>query len=257
MLDLIKLLEQYTTEKLVTQPSHWHRRQPYSDRIDAGDQLADAVAAALPELQSSTEAAGSPETAGESGVIVLALPRGGVPVGARVADRLAAALDVAMVRKLGLPGQPELAMGALAVVGSGQIEVIPNDYVLKRAGVTAETFEAVRQREEAELRRRERDYRGDRSPVQVGSRTVIVVDDGLATGSTMRAAVQAIRGLRPARIIVAVPIAAEDSLARIGEVADLVVCPWTPESFVAVGQGYRRFDQVDDNEVLALLAGQH
>lgn len=225
-------------------------RQPYRDRDDAGDQLADAITAAL------AEPSGLPSSAepGQSEVLVLALPRGGVPVGARVADRLHASLDVTMVRKLGLPGQPELAMGALASAGSGRIEVIPNDYVLTRAGVSTESFDRVRQREEAELRRREVAYRGDRPPVEVGARIVIVVDDGLATGSTMRAAVQAVRQLRPARIVVAVPIAAPDACALIDEVADLVVCPWTPEPFVAVGQGYRQFDQTSDAEVLGILS---
>jgi putative phosphoribosyl transferase len=213
-------------------------RAPYADRRAAGDVLAAELAAY----------AGNPE------VVVLALPRGGVPVAARIAAALDAPLDIAVVRKLGLPQHAELAMGAIASVGDS-LELVRNHDVLRRAGVRAEAFDEVCRRETEELRRREVAYRGDRPVVSIVGRVVILVDDGLATGSTMRAAVAAVRRQDPREIVVAVPIGARATCAELAVEADGVVCPWAPADFRAVGRGYVDFGQTTDEEVQRLLHG--
>lgn len=187
--------------------------------------------------------------ANRSDVIVLALPRGGVPVGYELARALGAPLDVFLVRKLGFPGQEELAMGAIA---SGGVRVL-NTNLLRRFHVPDYTVEAIARRELGELERRERAYRGSTAPLSVRGRTVILVDDGLATGSTMRAAAAALRRMDPARIVVAVPVGAESSCEEFGGIVDEVVCAETPEPFRAVGQWYDDFSQTTDEEVRELL----
>jgi putative phosphoribosyl transferase len=182
-------------------------------------------------------------------VIVLALPRGGVPVGYEVARALHAPLDVFVVRKLGIPGHEELAMGAVA---TGGVRVL-NDQVVSGLGIPNYVIEAVANWELQELQRRERLYRGKRSPPDVKGKTVILVDDGLATGSTMLAAVQALRKMGPARIVVAVPVASGDTCELLQEYVDEVVCAVTPEPFYAVGLWYRDFSQTTDEEVRELL----
>jgi len=185
-------------------------------------------------------------------VVVLALPRGGVPVGYGVARALDVPLDVFIVRKLGVPGHEELAMGAIA---SGGVRVLNRD-VLDYMPVPQRMIDAVAEREQQELERREREYRGARPPLDVKDKSVIVVDDGLATGSTMRAAVAALRKMEPRRIIVAVPIAAESTCNdfRAEGIADDVVCLRTPEPFQAVGLWYSDFTQTSDEEVHELLS---
>ena len=185
-------------------------------------------------------------------VLVLALPRGGVPVGAEVARALGAPLDVFVVRKLGLPGHPELAMGAIA---SGDVRVL-NDDVVAWYRIPETAIEAVAREERAELARRERAYRDGRELAPIKGRTVIIVDDGLATGSTMRAAVLAVRRLDPARIVVAVPVGARETCEALRDTADDVVCAFVPERFTAVGLWYADFSQTTDEEVRHLLAAQ-
>lgn len=184
-------------------------------------------------------------------VLVLALPRGGVPVGFRVAEALGAPLDVFIVRKLGVPGHEELAMGAIA---SGGVRVL-NREVLGYLPVSQKMIDVIAEREQRELERREREYRGARPPLDVKDKSVIVVDDGLATGSTMRAAVTALRKMEPRRIIVAVPVAAQSTCNdfRAEGIADDVVCLRTPEPFQAVGLWYSDFTQTTDEEVHELL----
>jgi putative phosphoribosyl transferase len=189
------------------------------------------------------------EYAGRDDVIVLGLPRGGVPVAAEVARALGAPLDVFLVRKLGLPGQEELAMGAIA---SGGARVL-NEEVVNALGVPERVLEQVTERERAELERRERAFRGDRPPADVRGRVVIVVDDGLATGSTMRAAIAALRTQEPARIVVAVPAAPPQTCEELRpEVDDLVVL-LAPHPFHAVGLWYEDFTPTSDEEVRAIL----
>lgn len=188
--------------------------------------------------------------AGRGDVVVLALPRGGVPVGYEVARVLSAPLDVFVVRKLGLPGHPELAMGAIA---SGDVRVL-NEDVLDSYPVSRAAIDAVTRTERLELERRERAYRDGRPLVPVQGRTAILVDDGLATGSTMWAAVVAVRRLQPARVVVAVPVGAEETCEALRKVADDVVCALTPEPFQAVGLWYVDFSQTTDDEVRQLLA---
>ncbi len=207
----------------------------FRDRIEAGQLLGRELAARLGALDHA---------------IVLALPRGGVPVGHAVAKALSAPLDVFVVRKLGVPGAEELAMGAIA---SGGVRVLNRD-VLDHARITQQQLDAVAAREERELARREAEYRGNRAPLDVRGRTVIIVDDGLATGSTMRAAVQALRAMEPKRIVVAVPVGAAQTCEDFREIADEIVCLRTPEPFEAVGLWYDDFTQTTDAEVHALLS---
>lgn len=184
-------------------------------------------------------------------VIVLALPRGGVPVAVALAQRLSAPLDVLLVRKLGTPGHPELAMGAIASIG-GSIEVVRNERVAAR--VSDSDFLEVYRRELIELRARELRYRGGRAPVLVRGRRAVLVDDGLATGSTMRAAIAAVRTQQPEAVTVAVPVGAETTCKALEDAADEVVCSWVPQPFHAVGQAYDDFAQVSDEEVRSALA---
>jgi predicted phosphoribosyltransferase len=205
----------------------------YRDRRHAGVELASR----LRHLQ------------GRADVIVLGLPRGGVPVAFEVARALDAPLDIFMVRKLGLPGHPELAMGAIA---SGGIRVL-NDDVVSYYRVPAAVIDAAARAEQAELERREQAYRSGDDPLTLSGRTVVLVDDGLATGSTMRAAVQAVQTQAPAKVIVAVPIGAAETCRELAGIADQVVCARAPEHFHAVGQWYLDFSSTTDAEVRALL----
>ncbi|MBL6751764.1 MAG: phosphoribosyltransferase [Nevskia sp.] len=186
-------------------------------------------------------------------VVVLGLPRGGVPVAYEVARALGAELDVLLVRKIGVPYQPELAMGAIASGGA----VYVNTEVMRMSGATQEEFDAVLAREREELGRREKLFRGDRPPLELHGRVAIVVDDGIATGSTVRAALLALRSLKPARCVVAVPVAPADAAERMADVTDAFVCVQAPEDFRAVGQFYRDFAQTTDAEVRELLARAH
>jgi len=184
-----------------------------------------------------------------AGVLVLGLPRGGVPVANAVAVALNAPLDMILVRKLGVPGQEELAMGAIA---SNGIQIL-NDPIIQYMGIPESEVEAVIKRETQELRRREREYRGVRPSVEIPGKTVIVVDDGLATGSTMKAAIAALRSQNPARIVVAVPTASPETCQELKSTADEIVCAITPEPFYAVGFSYEDFEQTTDSEVRALI----
>ena len=184
-------------------------------------------------------------------LIVLALPRGGVPVGFEIARALHAPLEVFVVRKLGLPGQEELAMGAVA---SGGVRVLNPEVVSALGRFATEAIERVTRREQEEVRRREEQYRGARPFPELKGRTVILVDDGLATGATMRAAARAVRAREPARLIIAVPVAPESSCREMRAEADEVVCVLTPVSFFGVGQFYQDFSQTTDDEVRQLLA---
>ena len=205
----------------------------FQDRSEAGRVLATGLA----------------KYAGRSDVIVLALPRGGVPVAFEVARALGAPLDVFLVRKLGLPGHEELAMGAIA---SGGIRLI-NEDIVEAYQVTDAEIEAVAAAEQTELERRERAYRDGRPLPPLHDRTVILVDDGLATGATMRAAVLAIRQERPARIVVAVPVAAAETCEEFLSIVDDIICAETPAPFYAVGLWYEDFSQTTDDEVHELL----
>jgi predicted phosphoribosyltransferase len=189
---------------------------------------------------------------GRDDLVVLGLPRGGMPVAAEVAAALDAPLDVFLVRKLGVPGHEELAMGAIA---SGGVRVL-NDDVIRSVGIREDDLEAVAARERHTLEAQERDYRGDAAPVDVRRRTVILVDDGLATGATMRAAIRALRGLGAAAIVVAVPTAPRDACEALRREVDDVVCATTPEPFTAVGIWYRDFRPVSDEQVRELLDGR-
>jgi putative phosphoribosyl transferase len=207
---------------------------PFADRADAGRALAHALA--------------ERDLGGD--VVVLALPRGGVPVAAEVARALRAPLDVFVVRKLGTPGHPELALGAIA---SGGARVL-NDDLIAGLGVPAAAVEEVTRRELEELDRREHAYRDVHPPADVVGRTAVLVDDGLATGATMRAAVTALRATGPARVVVAVPVGAPQACDLLAGTADDVVCLHRPEGFGAVGTYYRDFTQTTDDEVRAVLA---
>jgi len=190
--------------------------------------------------------------AGRQDVVVLALPRGGVPVAYEVAQALAAPLDVFVVRKLGVPGHAELAMGAIA---GGGVRVL-NEDVIEWLRLSDAAIEAVTRTERAELERRELAYRDGRPPCPIKGKTVVLVDDGLATGSTMRAAVLAVRRLEPARVVVAVPVGARETCLALNDVADEVVCAGMPDPFSAVGLWYVDFTQTTDDEVRHLLAAQ-
>src|SRR5215210_2593523 len=212
----------------------------YRDRTEAGKRLAERL----------TDYADRPD------VLVLALPRGGVPVAYEVARALQAPLDVFLVRKLGVPGHEELAMGAIA---TGGVRVL-NDDVVDYMSIRGEVIDAVAADELRELERRERAYRGDRPAPDVRGKTVILVDDGLATGSTMRAAAAALRQQQPARIVVAVPVSAPQTCDEYRMGVDEIVCAVTPEPFQAVGLWYKDFSQTTDDEVRDLLArstGEH
>jgi putative phosphoribosyl transferase len=205
----------------------------FKDRHDAGRQLAAQLR----------------EYASHPNVLVLGLPRGGVPVAFEVARELRAPLDVFLGRKLGVPGHEELAMGAIA---SGGTRVV-NRQVVRMTGTDDSTIARVAAEEQRELERRERAYRGDRSILNVEACTVILVDDGLATGSTMRAAALALKEQNPARLIVAVPVAARETCDEFRAEVDSVVCALTPEPFHAVGLWYEDFSQTTDEEVRHLL----
>jgi predicted phosphoribosyltransferase len=207
----------------------------FLDRAEAGRELGDRLAE---------------KYASRDDVLVLALPRGGVAVGREVAEILDAPLDALVVRKLGFPGQDELAMGAIA---SGGARVL-NEALLEQTGLPRDRVDAVVARELDELRRREQLYRGALPPPDVAGKIVIVVDDGLATGSTMLAAVQALRSQEPARIVAAVPTAPPQTCTALEEVADEVVCLRQPHPFYAVGLSYEDFSEVGDDEVRRLLA---
>jgi putative phosphoribosyl transferase len=184
-----------------------------------------------------------------SDVLVLALPRGGVPVAYEVATNLDAPLDVFIVRKLGVPGHEELAMGAIA---SGGIRAL-NTAVIQQLNIPRSAIEAVAAHEQQELERRERLYRGQKASLNIQDRTIILVDDGLATGSTMKAAVAALRPQNPRKIIVAVPTAPAETCDELQDEADEVICAVTPEPFYAVGQWYENFEQTTDAEVTELI----
>jgi putative phosphoribosyl transferase len=206
----------------------------YRDRVEAGKRLAERLA----------------DYADRPDVLVLALPRGGVPVAFEVARALRVPLDIFLVRKLGVPGHEELAMGAIA---TGGVRVL-NEDVVSYLRVPGEVIDAVAADELRELERRERTYRGDRPAPDVAGKTVILVDDGLATGSTMRAAAAALRRQQPARIVVAVPVSAPQTCDEYRMGVDEIVCAVTPEPFHAVGQWYADFSQTTDEEVRELLA---
>ena len=210
--------------------------QPFRDRVEAGALLADSLAGYRDR----------------DDVLVLALPRGGVPVAAEIARALHVPFDVFVVRKLGVPGHEELAMGAIA---SGGVRLV-NDEVVEPLGIPASVLDSVARDEQIELERREKLYRGNRAPIGLTGKTVILVDDGLATGSTMRAAVMAVRQQQPARVIVAVPVGAPETCATLAREADQVVCVRTPNPFVAVGLWYRDFTPTSDQEVRALLGNE-
>ena len=205
----------------------------FTDRADGGRQLAALLT----------------PYADRDDVVVLALPRGGVPVAFEIARSLHAPLDVFLVRKLGVPGHPELAMGAIA---GGGVRVLSHD-IISQLVVTPEAVEAATERERIELDRRDRMYRRDRPPTPLAGRTAILVDDGLATGATMEAAIQAVRQANPARVVVAAPVGAAETCERLRALADEIVCASIPDYFQAVGLWYDRFDQTSDEEVIELL----
>jgi predicted phosphoribosyltransferase len=208
---------------------------PFRDRVDAGKKLAAALA----------------KYKGER-AIVLALPRGGVPVAAEVAAALAARLDLILVRKIGVPFQPELAMGA--VVDGGQPITVRNDDVIRVAGISEEDFAAVRDRELAEIERRRKRYLGERPHPEIAGAVAIVVDDGIATGATTRAALQATRARKPKTLVLAVPVAPTRTLEELRTEADEVVCLEDYEIFGAIGYFYSDFRQISDEEVTETLA---
>ncbi len=208
-------------------------RQPFLNRRDAGRTLATYLS----------------KHAGRNDVIVLALPRGGVPVAYEVAQALGAPMDLFLVRKLGTPGHRELAMGAIA---SGGIRVL-NEDVVRWYSIRESVIEHVVREEQAELERRERVYRENRPVPDLQGRIVILIDDGLATGSTMRAAAQAVRERQPSSVVVAVPVGARGTCAELAAYADDVICARMPEPFSAVGQWYLDFAQTEDEEVRDLL----
>lgn len=205
----------------------------FADRIDAGRKLAERLTA-YEENEN---------------VLVLGLPRGGVPVAAEVAEALGAPLDVFLVRKLGVPGHEELAMGALATGDA----IVVNEDVVHSLHISDEAFRGVVQHERQELQRREQAYRHDAAPPKLARKIVILVDDGLATGATMRVAVEAVRKQGPARIVVAVPVGAPQTVAALARFADEVVCESMPESFQAVGHWYDDFSPTTDEEVIEAL----
>jgi len=207
--------------------------RPFANRREAGIELASRLA----------------KYRGRDDAVVVALPRGGVPVAYEIAEALDAPLDVFVVRKLGMPGHPEFAIGAIA---SGGVRVLTED-VIRWYRIPDSVIDAIARQELAELERREREYRRGRPPIDLRDRVVILVDDGLATGSTMRAAVEAVRAHKPARVVVAVPVGAPATCEEFADITDEIVCARTPEPFSAVGLWYRDFSQTTDEEVRALL----
>lgn len=207
----------------------------FRDRADAGRLLGEAL---------------QPRYGNRDDVLALALPRGGVPVAHEVARILNAPLEVFVVRKLGVPGHEELAMGAIATGGA----VVFNDEVVRSLGIPQSAIDRVIAGERIELERREREYRGDRPPLDVQGKTVILIDDGLATGASMHAAVQAVRALGPAAIVIAVPAAAASTCYRLRQFVDDIVCVITPEPFYAVSAWYDDFSQTTDEEVSSLIS---
>jgi predicted phosphoribosyltransferase len=208
----------------------------FHDRRDAGRRLADD-----PRLRPYQ---------GRGDVIVLALPRGGVPVAYELAEALGLPLDVFVVRKLGVPGHEELAMGAIASGGTSVLD----ERLVTSLGLDQETIARVAGEQQRKLEEGEHRYRQGRPAPEVAGKTVLLVDDGLATGSTMLAAVSAVRGLEPARVVVAVPVAPASALDALRRVADAVVCPRVPANFLAVGLAYANFDQLSDQDVRQLLS---
>jgi putative phosphoribosyl transferase len=209
-------------------------RLPFRDRTQAGSLLGEALR----------------HYAGRADALVLALPRGGVPVAFEIVKAIHAPLDLMLVRKLGTPGQEELAMGAIA---PGGVRLLNAD-IVRQLGIPDEDIEAVAARERVELERRQHAYRGERPEPQVRGRCVILVDDGLATGATMRTAIKALRQRDPGRVVVAVPVAPRETIDMLRGEADEVVCLATPAPFWAIGGWYRHFPQTSDAEVKALLA---
>jgi putative phosphoribosyl transferase len=206
----------------------------FTDRTEAGQKLAIRLA----------------NYANRNDVIILGTPRGGVPVAFEVASKLNLPLDIFVLRKLGVPGHEELAFGAIA---SGGVRVIDPD-IVEGYGITPMDIERVTRKEKDEMQRRESAYRGARPPLDVSGRTVILVDDGIATGASIRAGIRALRQLNPARIVVAVPVAPPSTCARLRFEADELVCLQMPEQFYGVGQFYIDFSEVTDEEVIELLA---
>jgi putative phosphoribosyl transferase len=209
-------------------------RLPFADRVEAGR----ALAVRLAEYKAEHP-------------LILALPRGGVPVAAEVARALHADLDLLLVRKLGTPGQEELGFGA--VIDGADPQIVLNEQIVRLAGISDAVIQHEVNRQLAEIERRRRLYLGDRSPIPIADRTVIVVDDGIATGSTMLAALRGVAKARPARLILAVPVAPADVLASLAPECDALVCLATPEPFYAVGGHYRDFTQTSDDEVKRLM----
>ncbi len=204
----------------------------YRNRSQAGKHLAEAL-----------------EPYKGAGALVLGLPRGGVEVAYEIAEALDAELDVLVVRKLGAPQNPELGLGAIASYGARFID----DDIVSALNVPAGTLERIEQDERREMHRRQSAYRGDAEPPRLQGRTVIIVDDGIATGGTAMAAIRAVRTLKPQRIILAVPVAPPDSVEKLKPLVDELVCPCTPEPFMAIGQWYEQFDQTSDKRVIELL----
>lgn len=206
---------------------------PFTDRTDAGNRLAEA----LDQYQDRDK------------LLILALPRGGVPVAAKVAQHLNAEIDLMVVRKLGTPGHEELAMGAIASGGKR----ILNDEIIRMSNVSDSALEEVTEREQKELERREKTYRGDRPWPDVSDYTVIIVDDGVATGATMKAAADALRSYKPKELIIAIPVAPPDTVEELRSKADDIICLETPHAFGGIGRWYKDFGQTSDDEVRDLL----
>ncbi len=205
----------------------------FEDRVQAGQQLAQKLGA----------------YAGKTDVVVLGIPRGGVPVAFEVAKVLRAPLDIFLSRKLGVPGQEELAFGALA---SGGVRVLDRG-LIRELNLSKEEIDRIAETVKKELERRERVYRGDRPPIKIEGKVTLLIDDGIATGSSMRAGIKALRQMKPSRLVVAVPVAPLHTCKRMKSEVDELVCVYTPEFFYAIGQFYEDFSQVSDEEVTELL----
>jgi putative phosphoribosyl transferase len=226
--------ESFEQQRLRNMPNYFEiQGMIFADRTEAGRKLANRLTG----------------YANRDDVMVLGIPRGGVAVAFEVAARLHAPLDVFLLRKLGVPGQEELAFGAIA---SGGVRVLDRD-IIEAMGISEKEIELVTAKERQELRRREQVYRGERAALDVHGKTEIVEDDGVATGSSMFAGIEALRQLQPARMVVAVPVAPARTCKRLNDEVDEVVCLKTPDSFHAIGQFYENFSQVGDEEVIALL----